>query len=177
MGRQRQNQETCKQAIEAVARAPPVDCGCICNPVEACDFKLDKSMYDSMYLDGKVIVGKKADSIYINNCKFGLHGPIEVLSQQALTDFVQGLSRCDNLLVHPWGEDKFLDRCMLEIGVTRVNEFGLLNEIACGETPAPCGGGDVAYHPFKSVSSYFACWEFAHKYGHAYGSNSSTPLV
>merc|ERR1712151_185617 len=65
-------------------------------------------------------------------------------------------------------QSKFLDRCMLELGVTRVNEFGLLNEIACGETPAPCGGGDVAYHPFKSISSYFACWEFADKYGHEY---------
>merc|ERR1711957_172066 len=101
--RQLHEGDTCKEAIAHVARPPPEDCGCICNPVEACDFKLDKKMYDSMYLDYQVIKGRgSADSIYINNCKFGLHGPIEVLSQQALTDFVQGLTTCSNLLVHPW---------------------------------------------------------------------------
>jgi len=155
--------KSCSEALKRVAREPPTDCGCDCNRIEACDFKMDPKMYRNY----QVIEGKAhPDAMYINNCKFGLHGPIEVLSQRAVTAYVEGLSRCNNLLVHPWGEDKFMDRCMLELGVTRVNEFGLLNEIACGETPAPCGDPDVAFHPFKSVHSYFACWEYANRYGH-----------
>jgi len=155
--------KSCSEALKRVAREPPTDCGCDCNRIEACDFKMDPKMYTNY----QVIEGKThPDAMYINNCKFGLHGPIEVLSQRAVTIYVEGLSQCNNLLVHPWGEDKFMDRCMLELGVTRVNEFGLLNEIACGETPAPCGDADVAFHPFKSVHSYFACWEYATRYGH-----------
>lgn len=158
-----QQGHSCSEAIRRVARPPPTDCGCDCNRIEACDFKMDPKMYTNyQVIEGKAYPG----AMYINNCKFGLHGPIEVLSQRALTAYVEGLPRCNNLLVHPWGEDKFMDRCMLELGITRVNEFGLLNEIACGETPAPCGDADVAFHPFKSIHSYFACWEYANRYGH-----------
>jgi len=154
---------SCSEAIRRVARPPPTDCGCDCNRVESCDFKMDPKMYqDFQVIEGKAYPG----AMYINNCKFGLHGPIEVLSQRAVTAYVEGLPRCNNLLIHPWGEDKFMDRCMLELGVTRVNQFGLLSEIACGETPAPCGDANVAFHPFKSIDSYFACWEYADRYGH-----------
>lgn len=164
---------SCSEAIRRVKRAPPVDCGCNCNRYEACDIKLDPDMYT----DFKVVQGfAQPGAIYINNCKFGLHGPIEVVSQQAVTAFVNGLPKCNNLLGHAWGEDKFLDRCMLELGITRVNQFALLNEIACGEEPAPCGGGDVAYHPFKSFSSYSACWEYATEYGHPYRVDRNSTL-
>jgi len=154
---------SCSEALRRVARAPPTDCGCDCNRIESCDFQMDPNLYrDHRVIKGKAYPG----AVYINNCKFGLHGPIEVLSQRAVTAYVEGLPRCRHLLVHPWGEDKFMDRCMLELGVTRVNQFGLLSEIACGETPAPCGDANVAFHPFKSISSYFACWEYADRYGH-----------
>lgn len=104
-------------------------------------------------------------AVYINNCRFGLHGPLEVLSSSAVGLFVVNLPSCDNLLVQTWGEDKFMDRCMLQIGVTRVNLFGVLSETACGEQPAPCTGDKVAFHPFKSVNDYFTCWTYANMYG------------
>lgn len=158
-----QQGHSCSEALRRVARPPPTDCGCNCNRIEACDFKMDPKMYRNYeVIEGKAYPG----ALYINNCKFGLHGPIEVLSQRAVTAYVEGLPRCNNLLVHPWGEDKFMDRCMLELGITRANQFGLLNEIACGQTPAPCGESNVAFHPFKSIHSYFACWEYANRYGH-----------
>jgi len=157
-----QQGHSCTEAIRRVARLPPTDCGCDCNRIESCDFKMDPKMYrNHQVIQGKAYPG----AMYINNCKFGLHGPIEVLTARAVTAYVEGLPRCNNLLVHPWGEDKFMDRCMLELGITRVNEFGLLSEIACGETPAPCGHANVAFHPFKSIHSYFACWEYANRYG------------
>jgi len=69
------------------------------------------------------------------------------------------------MLKRPWGEDKFIDKCMQELNVARVNEYDLLSETACGEEPAPCETADVAFHPFKSLKSYFSCAENAEKHG------------
>jgi len=140
-----QKGHTCQQALKLVARAPPNDCGCECDDF-ACDLP------DS--------------SVYLNNCKWGLHGPIEVLSRRAVATFAAGLPRCVSLLSHPWGEDKFLDQCLQLLGVIRDNEYSLLSETACGEQPAPCGTSNVAFHPFKSIQSYFTCHAYATKYGH-----------
>mmetsp|Transcript_48866 Transcript_48866/g.111304 ORF Transcript_48866/g.111304 Transcript_48866/m.111304 type:complete len:741 (+) Transcript_48866:126-2348(+) len=152
--------KTCDEALALTSREPPKDCGCHCNRIEACDLRKDAELYE----DGQITEGDYGPgAIYINNCKFGLHGPVEVLSRQAVAAYVEGLPKCTNLDIHPWGEDKYMDRCMMELGITRVNQFGLLSEIACAETPAPCDGNDVAFHPFKSIESYFACWGFANK--------------
>merc|ERR1712217_700930 len=94
-------------------------CGCVCDDL-ACDVSRSAAMY-------------------INNCRFGLHGPIEVLSRRAVARYVAGLPRCASLLQHPWGEDKYMDKCMIKLGVPRVNEFQLLNETACHDKPAHCG--------------------------------------
>jgi len=136
---------SCADALVAAARAPPQDCGCRCDDF-ACNLPEQTAMY-------------------INNCKWGLHGPIEVFSRRAVASYLAGLPQCVSLLRHPWGEDKFIDKCMQELGVTRVNEYDILSETACGEQPAPCGGADVSFHPFKSIESYFACFGFASKFG------------
>jgi len=136
---------SCADALTAAARAPPQDCGCRCDDF-ACNVPEQTAMY-------------------INNCKWGLHGPIEVFSRRAVASYLAGLPQCVSLLRHPWGEDKFIDKCMQELGVTRVNEYDVLSETACGEQPAPCGGADVSFHPFKSIESYFACFGFASKFG------------
>jgi len=137
--------KSCADALTAAARPPPDDCGCVCD-----DFACNLPATDAMYL---------------NNCKWGLHGPIEVFSRRAVASYIAGLPQCISLLEHPWGEDKFVDQCMQKLGVTRENEYDLLSETACGEQPAPCGSSDVAFHPFKSIDSYFACWSFADRYG------------
>jgi len=139
-----QNGHTCKKALELTSRDAPTDCGCDCDDF-ACDLP--------------------GSAMYLNNCKWGLHGPIEVLSRRAVATYAAGLPKCVGLLEHPWGEDKFLDQCMQELGVTRANEYSLLSETACGEQPAPCGTSNVAFHPFKSIQSYFTCYEYANKYG------------
>lgn len=173
---QKNKNYSCEEALKTTARPPPADCGCKCTRLEACDLSQDVDWAQ----DGRFIRGDLAGvkdprlatsprtqaMIYVNNCRFGLHGPIEVLSSAAVSAFADGLHRCDFLLAQPWGEDKFLDRCMLALGVTRVNIFGMLSETACGEEPAPCGGADVAFHPFKKFDEYFACWAFAHSFGH-----------
>eukprot|EP00913_Durusdinium_trenchii_P002730 g2526.t1 len=161
-------------------------------------------------------------AVYINNCQWGLHGPIEVFSRRCIATYIAGLPICSNLLYHAWGEDIFVDQCMIdgtsaeypfqlgmcsavwpylkqnncrmlltcvspeyiesricyptpltckpsrpkELGLTRVNEFDVMSEIACGDQPAPCGQTDTTFHPFKNVEKWFACWNFANKYGH-----------
>jgi len=70
-----------------------------------------------------------------------------------------------SLITHAVNLSKFIDKCMQELGVIRVNEYDVLSETACGEQPAPCGGADVTFHPFKSIESYFACYGFANKFG------------
>eukprot|EP00434_Breviolum_minutum_P027745 symbB.v1.2.024542.t1/scaffold2330.1/size82151/4 len=105
-------------------------------------------------------------AVYINNCQWGLHGPIEVFSRRCIATYIAGLPICSNLLYHAWGEDIFIDQCMIELGLTRVNEFDVMSEIACGDQPAPCGQTDTTFHPFKNVEKWFACWNFASKYGH-----------
>jgi len=137
---------TCRDALMSVARPPPVDCGCQCNDF-ACDLP-------------------STQAVYINNCQWGLHGPIEVFSRRCIAMYIAGLPICQNLLFHAWGEDIFIDQCMMELGLTRVNEFDVMSEIACGDQPAPCGQTDTTFHPFKNVEKWFACWNFANKYGH-----------
>jgi len=136
---------TCAEALHKAARPPPDDCGCICD-----DFVCDVPEETAMYL---------------NNCKWGLHGPIEVFSRRAVASYLAGLPQCIEMLKRPWGEDKFIDKCMQELNVARVNEYDLLSETACGEEPAPCETADVAFHPFKSLKSYFSCAENAEKHG------------
>lgn len=104
-------------------------------------------------------------AMYLNNCEYGLHGPIEVLSQAGVTAFLMQMSRCDDLAKQPYGEDTYLDHCLRLIGVKRVTEFSVLIEKACKSNPSPCGSAHVAFHPFKTISSYFGCWGYATKYG------------
>mmetsp|Transcript_1858 Transcript_1858/g.4440 ORF Transcript_1858/g.4440 Transcript_1858/m.4440 type:complete len:325 (-) Transcript_1858:162-1136(-) len=101
--------------------------------------------------------GKK---IFFNNCGFGLHGPVEVLSQAAVYAYEMGMSRCIDAKVSDWhseGEDVFLRKCLGLLAVEEVDDFGLLSEQACGENPSPCLSGKVAFHPFKDENAWFTC--------------------
>lgn len=115
---------------------------------------------DSMLING----------VYLVNCKYGLHGPLEVISRKAVKAYVAGLEHCDELAHKPWGEDWFMDRCLTKLGVRRVEDFSLLREDHCGFNPAPCTENDVAFHPFKKMEDYASCWRNASKstYGQGY---------
>merc|ERR550532_448024 len=36
---------SCSEALAQVARAPPIDCGCVCNRIESCNFGMAKNLY------------------------------------------------------------------------------------------------------------------------------------
>jgi hypothetical protein len=112
--------------------------------------------------------------VYLNNCRLGMHGPLEVFSTAAVRLMGGGLQQCkqyfDQVCDGPcqWGEDMFVDQCFQKVlHVVRDNEYNLLMEDHC-DPPAgwqSCQGpGSVsvaAFHPFKSVATYQQCMDNA----------------
>jgi len=100
--------------------------------------------------------------VFLNNCKYGLHGPIEVVSKRALHLFSMERKRCDN----PPQEDVYLRSCMLTVGVLELNQWNVLAEAAC-ESPdwQSCHSAAASFHPFKTLSAYRRCQEEAEKVG------------
>jgi hypothetical protein len=107
------------------------------------------------------------NGVYLNNCKFGLHGPVEVLSRRAVQAWSQGWPWCQAHFRERcngdcfWGEDMFMDQCLSKIlGVTRENDFRLLLEDHC-DAPKhwqTCSDSSkAAFHPFKSLAGYQRC--------------------
>ena len=120
---------------------------------------------DAVFLVNRLRVGiafhhDEPGGVYFNNCKFGLHGPIEVFSQKAVDVWRKGRQRCvdhfEKLCSGPclWGEDMFIDQCLQKVlKVKRVNDWNLISEAHCDSPDWPeCRNGRVAFHPFKDSS-------------------------
>jgi len=109
----------------------------------------------------------EAPGIYLNNCKTGLHGPIEVVSQTAFSTLAEVSSKCfwamNDWGNWQWGEDMWFDQCMLTVGhAHRTYVQKLLAEDHCTNWPGwrSCAAKDiVAFHPFKQADAYVACTE------------------
>jgi len=135
---------------------------------------------DTVFLPGRLsnVLSRWGESeapgsggIYFANCKFGLHGPIEVLSRAAVQAWAWGSDLCAQHFTKLcdgdcyWGEDMFLDQCLKRVlGVRRENLFTLLTEEHC-DPPADWRKcqlpHQVGFHPFKGVRSWFECYEAA----------------
>lgn len=104
-----------------------------------------------------------AHPVYLNNCKDGLHGPLEVISRGGMSAFAAGMEYCEKELRHEYklyGEDVFLRHCMLILGIERFDDLALLYETACDpfpHDPMPCTPVKVAFHPLKSPDKYMEC--------------------
>uniref|UniRef100_A0A7S2M2N6 Apple domain-containing protein n=1 Tax=Zooxanthella nutricula TaxID=1333877 RepID=A0A7S2M2N6_9DINO len=109
---------------------------------------------------------------YINNCKYGMHGPIEVFSSGAINALAKDYAKSwdgrapstcvTKMHFGQWGEDMFIDQCLhtqLKLG-PRPTEPKLMCESHCDcEDWYWCSEGPdmVSYHPFKSIDSYKTC--------------------
>jgi len=117
------------------------------------------------------VVREHASAGYIQNCKFGLHGPIEVISKAAMTALAADYDASDDKMAPKkcveglhfgqWGEDFFLSQCFHKIlGVTRELDETLMCEAHC-ECPdwfwCQNGTKRVTFHPFKQVDLYKQC--------------------
>mmetsp|Transcript_31749 Transcript_31749/g.83269 ORF Transcript_31749/g.83269 Transcript_31749/m.83269 type:complete len:434 (+) Transcript_31749:84-1385(+) len=105
--------------------------------------------------------------LYLNNCKYGLHGPMEVLSRKAVHAWAMGASDCVDHFAKVcsgdcyWGEDMFIDQCLSKVlHIRRENEFKLLTEDHCDAPPNWRWCRDrvqAAFHPFKTLEGWKGC--------------------
>lgn len=97
---------------------------------------------------------KASKGVFMRNCQFGLHGPIEVISKKAMEAYRKGWKSCKK----PPQEDVYLQACLLGLGSKQVDSFELLAEDHCQSKDwQKCRSGHVAFHPFKTVESYRTC--------------------
>lgn len=149
---------TCAESIEFVARPPPQDCGCFCGQ-SAC------TNPSSVYLRNCAVNKFTPDDPYPGHA---LHGPLEVLSNQAVVDFKGSLGRCEIKFKDTftqWGEDWFLEHCLRFIGVMPVDSFSSIQDGDCATVAWPCESAHAAFQPFKSQSGYLDCTANAMKNG------------
>jgi len=106
--------------------------------------------------------------MYLVNCRYGLHGSIEVFSRKAVREWSSGWEVCRDQFKKmcngpcKWGEDMFIDQCMKRVlKIERRTELSLLMEDHCngGQGLQDCwDDSHVAFHPFKTVESYRTCF-------------------
>lgn len=118
----------------------------------------------------KRILAPHAGAPYVNNCRYGMHGPIEVFGKAAIERLAQDYQssadgkaprECvEKLHFGQWGEDMFMNQCLSQVyGLSAPLEPRLMCEDHC-DCPSWywCGPGDTAsYHPFKTVEAYANC--------------------
>jgi len=111
---------------------------------------------------------EEPQGVYISNCKYGLHGPLEVFSRMSVESWRLGRNRCSSHFWEMcggdchWGEDLFIDQCLKEVlHVKRLYEFStMLVEDHCSPPAGwqSCQNGKVAaLHPFKQPDEYRRC--------------------
>lgn len=108
---------------------------------------------------------------YVSNCKYGLHGPIEVLSRAAVHTLEKDYERSRHgsrpercvrgVDITVWGEDYFLDQCLKGVhGVSHSLDDRLMCESHC-DCPdwywCKHATKWVTFHPFKRVDWYRQC--------------------
>jgi len=133
---------------------------------------------DSIFLPSRLLplLRDHAGVGYLNNCRYGLHGPIEVLSLQAVASLAADYALSENgdepvrcMAAMPeavdgraqWGEDMFLDKCLSEVlGVDSAIDSRLMCEAHC-DCPnwywCMNGTDRVIFHPFKRSDLFRQC--------------------
>jgi len=107
--------------------------------------------------------------VYLNNCQFGLLGPIEVFSRTTVEVLGMGWQDCRKYFRMAcsgpcwWSEDLFIDQCLSQVlHVKRESEYSLLSAEKCSPPEGWMSCEDhskVAFHPFKDPESYQSCLE------------------
>lgn len=103
-------------------------------------------------------------SVYVLDCnKFEpmMYGAVEAFSVRAIKLYAERGWHCaSELKWTPWGEDKYMTRCLNYLGVQPVTNFYVVGDDRC--SGAICGDGlSAAYHPFKEVAQWMTCFDEA----------------
>jgi len=107
------------------------------------------------------------NAVYLNNCRFGLQGALEVLSRTAVQALASGWGRCRSHFRElcggacMWGEDLFADQCLGKVlKVQRIDALGLLSASSCGAAEGRDNCHDpsrAAFHPFRDLDAHRSC--------------------
>lgn len=97
---------------------------------------------------------------FLLNCPLGLHGPLEVLSRDAVRVFAAGRDTC-------WAapqEDVYVKECLVKLEIHSIDAFKTLAERDCWRDDwhqdpdwMKCKTDRVSFHPFKTVDKYHTC--------------------
>lgn len=96
-----------------------------------------------------------------------MFGSLEVLSSLAMREYFHGgEQKCKKELPwKSWGEDFFMGKCMLMLGVQPVDNFDIISDGVC--MGVDCTDlAAAAFHPFKSADEWVQCWKLATRDGH-----------
>lgn len=144
-----------------------VDVDCVFFPDR---FRTFVQRQDNQQIPGPLI---PAGAVWLNNCQYGMHGPLEVISRDGMATFLTNLNSCENIrqtAMNPsigYGEDQFARECWMQLQVPKLNEFEtLLSERwNCIERPKDCSGKKIAFHAWKDIGSWANCWQTAQNSG------------
>jgi len=94
-----------------------------------------------------------------------MYGALEIISKVGLQTYFNGKGRCDSSLpFSSLGEDLYLNRCLLMLGVAPVDNFGIISDGNCARgkfVPYCSNGYSAAFHPLKSRGAWDFCFATA----------------
>jgi len=97
---------------------------------------------------------------FIATCKGTLYGAVEAIQSKALEKYFMNEAQCRNMPWQSWGEDVWISRCLMSLGVSSAFDGAFVGDNLC--TGAWCGNGySSGYHPFKDANSWMTCYNQA----------------
>mmetsp|Transcript_76606 Transcript_76606/g.214170 ORF Transcript_76606/g.214170 Transcript_76606/m.214170 type:complete len:557 (+) Transcript_76606:121-1791(+) len=90
-----------------------------------------------------------------------MFGSLEAISKEALKLYKDGVETCvAQLSWSDWGEDVFMGKCLILLGVDPLDDFSIISDGVC--TGVDCyDARSAAFHPFKSAEKWMTCWDTA----------------
>jgi hypothetical protein len=112
---------------------------------------------------------RTGSNVFVRNCQGSpnnadfpmMFGSLEAISRGGLQVYKDGSYRCRSELPwYSWGEDLFLGKCLLHLGVGPMDDFSIISDGLCAG--ANCyDGWSAAFHPFKNSGAWTDCWNAA----------------
>jgi len=108
-------------------------------------------------------------SAYFLNCRRWegdqdgkLAGSLEVFTQGAMQSFKKGIDSCQSLPYQQMGEDEFIQKCMVTLGVKAIPDFAMVSDQSCSVGSVSCEDGwRASFHPYKTSAAYWGCFDKA----------------
>jgi len=89
-----------------------------------------------------------------------MFGSLEAVSKLGLQNYFNNEGPCKT--GYQYGEDRWLGNCLNSVGTRGAQDFGIVGDQVCTKPPgSPCTDNKPAYHMYKSVGAWMACYNQA----------------